>query len=84
MPKTVDYLTMNSLFAVATTAEMCLVCLRAMEYDFVGMCWNSMGAIAVNAMDSCEWAAFAVCSVASVVHSKCAALIHCLLPLEPV
>lgn len=82
MLKTVDCLAMSLLFVEVTRAEMCLVCLQAMEYDFVGMYWNLV-AIAVNAMDLGEWAVFVVCSVAFEVHSKYAVLFHCLLLPEP-
>lgn len=79
-----DYPAMNSLFAVEIVAEMCLVCLQAMEYDFVAMCSNLMEEIAVNATDLYELAAFAVSvPFASVDRSKFAASIHCLWPLEP-
>lgn len=60
---------MNWLSAAAITIETCLVYLPALEFDFAAMCSHSMAAIAANAMDLYELAAFAVSSPASVVHS---------------
>lgn len=84
MPKTVDYSAMNSLSVATTAAETCLVCLSTMEYDFAGMCLLQMEVIAVHATDSYVSVVFAVLSTAFADHSECVALIHCLLPPEPI
>lgn len=74
---------MNWPSAAAITIETCLVYWPASEFDSAAMCSHSMEVIAVNAMDLCELAAFAVSASASVVRSEFDASVHCLWPLEP-